>query len=107
MVYIFIATVVSSCLYFTMQRFSEIYITSVHPKRNTIFQRVESLQTYIDDKNITEQSFDQLNDWAKQYPYSVFYIYNNSKLLYTNDLEVEVRSFDTVNDASYPYKPLD
>ncbi|WP_237558295.1 sensor histidine kinase [Erysipelothrix sp. strain 2 (EsS2-7-Brazil)] len=102
LVYIFIATVVSSCLYFTMQRFSEIYITSVHPNRNTIFQRVESLQTYIDDKNITEQSFDQLNDWAKQYPYSLFYIYNNSKLLYTNDLEVEVRSFDTVNDASYP-----
>lgn len=102
LIYILIATVLSSCLYFTMRHFSEIYITSVHPNRNTIHQRVDSLQTYIAEKKITEQSLNQLNDWVKQYPYSLFYIYNDSKLLYTNDLEVEVRSFDTRNDASYP-----
>lgn len=52
LIYILIATVMSSCLYCTMRHFSEVYITSVHPNRNTIHQRVDSLQTYIAEKRL-------------------------------------------------------
>lgn len=102
LVYIAIATMISLGTYMLLGRLADVYINSAHPNRNTVQERIDALQTFINRHNVTTDSLDELNQWVKQFPFSLVYIYDQSHLLYTNDIGIETKAYDTVNDASYP-----